>query len=114
MINHIVLMKFIPGVKDSEIDDLEKHLDDLPNSIAEIHSYEFGRNVVHSERSYDFGLTSLFANTEALSRYQVHPDHLVVLEKVKNICDNIITVDFEGTDASSLKEKMSESDLSDL
>jgi len=114
MINHIVLMKFKPGVKDSEIDDLEKHLDDLPNSIAEIHSYEFGRNVVHSERSYDFGLISLFANTEALSRYQVHPDHLVVIEKVKNICNNIITVDFEGTDASSLKDKMPESDLSDL
>ena len=114
MITHIVLMRFKPGVKDSEIDDLEKHLDDLPNSITEIHSYEFGRDVVRSERSYDFGLISLFANTEALSRYQVHPDHLVVIEKVKNICNNIITVDFEGTDASSLKEKIPESDLSDF
>ncbi len=114
MINHIVLMKFKPGVNGSDISDLEKHMDDLPNNIAEIHSYEFGRDVVRSERSYDFGLIALFANTEALSRYQVHPDHLVVLEKVKNMCNHIITVDFEGTDASSFKEKIPKSDLTDL
>jgi len=113
MINHIVLLKFKPGVKESDIEDLEKYMDDLPNTIAEIHSYEFGPDVVQSERSYDFGLIALFANTEALSRYQVHPDHLVVVEKVKNMCDNIITVDFEGSDANSLKEKIPKSDLID-
>jgi len=113
MLNHIVLLKFKSGVKKSDIEDLEKHMDDLPNSITEIHSYEFGRDVVSSERSYDFGLIALFANTEALSRYQVHPDHLVVVEKVKNMCDSIITVDFEGSDASSLKGKTPTSDLID-
>ena len=113
MLNHIVLLKFKSGVKKSDIEDLEKHMDDLPNSINEIHSYEFGRDVVSSERSYDFGLIALFANTEALSRYQVHPDHLVVVEKVKNMCNSIITVDFEGSDASSLKGKTPTSDLID-
>jgi len=110
MINHIVLIKFKPGVKESDIEDLEKHMDDLPNSIAEIHSYEFGRDIVRSERSYDFGLVSLFANTEALSRYQIHPDHLVLVEKLKGMCDSLITVDFEGSDLSSLKDKIPESD----
>jgi hypothetical protein len=105
MINHIVLMKFKPEIKESVIKDLIKHLNDLPKSITEIHSFKFGRDVVHSKRSYDFGLISLFANIEALSRYQVHGDHLVVLEKVKNMCNSIITVDFEGSDAHSLQEK---------
>ena len=113
MINHIVLMKFKPGITEPDIKDLIMHMDDLPNSIAEIHSFEFGRDVVRSERSYDFGLIALFANTEALGRYQVHRDHLVVVEKVKNMCNSIITVDFEGSDASSLKEKIPESDLID-
>jgi len=36
MINHIVLLKFKPEVKESDIEDLEKHMDNLPNSIAEI------------------------------------------------------------------------------
>jgi len=52
MITHIVLMKFKPGVKDSQIGDLEKHLNDLPNKITEIHLYEFGRDVARSDRSY--------------------------------------------------------------
>lgn len=111
MINHIVLMKFKPGVDGDAIDDLEKSLDQLPNTIREIHMYEFGRDIVHSDRSYDFALVSLFANLEALDRYRSHPDHLNVLAKIKNLCADIIAVDFEGTDASSLKERPPSSDL---
>ncbi|MDY6792683.1 MAG: Dabb family protein [Thermodesulfobacteriota bacterium] len=113
MINHVVLLKFKPEVKEADIENLEKLMDNLPNSITEIHSYEFGRDVVRSDRSYDFGLVALFANTEALGRYQVHPDHLVVLEKVKNMCNSVITVDFEGLDLSSLRKKTPESDRID-
>ena len=47
--------------------------------------YEFDRDVARSERSYDFGLIALFANTKASSRYQVHLNHLVLVEKVKNM-----------------------------
>lgn len=104
MINHVVLMKFKPEVPESEIRDLENHLDALPNKIMEIQMYEFGRDVIQSERSYDFALVSLFANTEALKRYQNHPDHLVVIEKVKHMCESVITVDFEGTDSGYMKD----------
>ncbi len=113
MINHVVLMKFKPGVKESDIENIEKRMNDLPNTITEIQMYEFGRNLIPSERSYDFALVSLFANPEAVSRYQAHPDHLLVVEKLKNICDSIVVVDFEGSDASSLKEKIPASDLTE-
>jgi len=66
MINHVVLMKFKPGASQADIEDLEKSLDDLPNKIIEIHSYEFGRDLVRSDRSYDFALVSLFANLQTL------------------------------------------------
>jgi hypothetical protein len=88
MINHVVLMKFKPDANDDAIDDLEKSLDDLPNKIVEIQVYEFGRDRVHSEKSYDFALVSLFANLEAVKRYQEHPAHL----------------DFEGSDAGDIKK----------
>jgi hypothetical protein len=101
MLNHIVLMKFKPGVKDEEIRDLEKALDQLPNQIMEIEIYEFGRDVLRSARSYDFGLVSLFANPAALARYQNHPEHLPVVEKVKAMCENVVTVDFYGSDAGA-------------
>ena len=105
MLNHVVLLKFKPGVAESDIKQLEALLDDLPNKISEILVYEFGRNIIHSERAYDFALVSLFANPESLERYRQHPDHLIVLDQIRSICENIITADFLGSDAGAIKEK---------
>jgi hypothetical protein len=102
MINHVVLMKFKPGVGEEDIEELGKMLDELPNQITEIHAYEFGRDLVHSQRSYDFALTALFANLEALDRYQSHPRHRPVLNKIQAICESVVTVDFEGPKAGSM------------
>jgi len=102
MINHVVLAKFNPGVSQVDIEELERMLDDLPNRITEIHTYEFGRDLVHSARSYDFAIVALFANLEALDRYQTHPRHLPVVKKIQEICESVITADFEGSDAGSI------------
>jgi len=101
MLNHVVVMKFKAGVTEEEIQDLEKSLEQLPNKIMDIKMYEFGRDVVRSERSYDFSLVSLFANLSALERYQNHPDHLPVAEKIKTMCDSLITADFYGSDSAA-------------
>jgi hypothetical protein len=108
MLNHVVLIKFKKDVTEEKIQDLENLLEELPNKIIEIHSFEFGRDIIHSGRSYDFALISLFANIESLQRYQIHPDHQTVLKKIKSICESISTVDFMGTDASDFKEKTPE------
>lgn len=104
MINHVVLIKFKAEVKDTDIDALETSLDDLPNRIVEIQTYEFGRDLLHTARSYDFALVALFANLEAVQRYQEHPAHLNVLQKINRISESILTVDFEGTDAGKIKK----------
>lgn len=95
MIHHIVMLKFKPGVEEEKIDELASLLEELPNKIIEIHLYEFGRDVLKTDRSYDFGLVALFANLEALGRYQKHPEHLKVLEKIGAICDDVKIVDFK-------------------
>lgn len=61
--------------------------------------------MIRSQQSYDFAIVSLFADQEAMRRYHTHPEHLAVLKKTKKLCENIITVDFEGTDAGDLKQK---------
>ena len=114
MLNHVVLLKFKPDVAESDIEKLEELLDDLPNKITEILVYEFGRNIIPSERAYDFALLSLFANPESLERYRQHPDHLKVLDVIKNISENIITTDFMGSDAGSIKEKTPDMGLADF
>ena len=102
MIHHLVCMKFKEAISDAQIDELEKALGGLPNLIAEIQVYEFGRDVVQSERSYDFGLVSVFANLDTLRRYQNHPEHLKVVDMLKAMCANIVTVDFDTMDMETV------------
>jgi len=95
MIKHIVFMKFKKGVTDKDVAELEKLMAALPGRIPEIKEYLFGRDVVHSERSYDFALISAFDDLDALKRYQPHPDHQPVLAKVKELSETILAVDFK-------------------
>ena len=96
MITHVVMMKFKPEVGEKDIEELETLLDALPDKIHEIQSYDFGRDVVRSERSYDFALVSVFANLDTLKHYQVHPEHQVVVKKLGGMCEDIAAVDYEN------------------
>ena len=95
MLKHVVFMKFKASATEGDIADLEKSLGALPGVIPEIREYAFGRDVLHTERSYDFALVSAFESVEAMKKYQVHPDHVNVLGKVRSMCDSILAVDFE-------------------
>jgi hypothetical protein len=96
MIYHIVMMTFKPEVDDAAIDALEAKMDALPNTITEIYTYEFGRDVLQTERSCDFALVSTFANLDTLRAYQTHPAHLELLAQLKPMCKDIRAVDFEA------------------
>jgi len=96
MIQHIVMMEFKPEVTAPGIDALEAKMRALPNIISEIFTYEFGRDVLRSERSSDFALVSSFANLDTLKAYQVHPAHLELLAMLKPMCASIRVVDFEA------------------
>ena len=108
MLKHIVLIKFKKDAPEEDIQDLENLLEELPNKILEIHSFEFGRDIIHSDRSYDFAFVSLFANIESLQRYQVHPEHQTLLKKMQSISASVFSVDFMGTEANDFKEKIPE------
>jgi hypothetical protein len=94
MLKHIVFMKFKAAVTTTDIEELKQGLGSLPAVIPEIKGFEFGRDILHTERSWDFALVSTFENLDAMKRYQVHPDHQVVLHKVRAIADSLVVVDF--------------------
>ncbi len=95
MLKHIVMVKFKNSTSKSAITEVEKELGGLPAVIPEIMEFEFGRDVLRSERSYDFALVSEFENLEEMERYRVHPAHQKVAVKLKEICDSMLIVDFE-------------------
>lgn len=94
MIKHIVMLKFKKDAQETGIGELEKKLGALPGVIPEIKSYEFGRDVLRSERSYDFALVSVFKDIESLKIYQIHSRHQEVLKKVKDLCESVVVTDF--------------------
>ncbi len=95
MLKHVVFMKFKTGVDELQIEDLKGSLGSLPGKIDEIIGFEFGPDILKSERSYDFALIATFTDLDSLKRYQAHPDHIPVIQKVRSLCDSILVVDFE-------------------
>jgi len=94
MLKHIVLFKFKPGTREEDIADIEKGLATLPERISEIKGYEFGRDMLRTDRSYDFALISEFEDQDAMKRYQRHPYHFAVLNKINMVCESTIAVDY--------------------
>ncbi len=95
MLKHVVFFKFKKDTAEASIAEVLEGLRGLPGIISEIKGFEFGRDVVRSERSYDMALVSVFDSLDSMKRYQVHPAHQAVVEKLKKICDSILAVDFE-------------------
>jgi quinol monooxygenase YgiN len=94
MLTHVVLFKFKPETTAAQAGQLEAALKGLPQQIDEIREFRVGRDVLHSERSYDLGLVSAFTDLAAMQRYQVHPAHQDVVALVKTLCASVVAVDF--------------------
>ncbi len=94
MLKHVVMAKFKNGASESAIAEVQKELGGLSAFIPEILEFECGRDVLRSERSYDFALVSGFENLEKMKVYQVHPAHQKIVAKLKEIADSILVVDF--------------------
>ncbi len=94
MIKHVVMLKFKKDAQEAGIGELENKMGVLPGEIPEIKSYEFGRDIIRSERSYDFALVSVFEDIESVKRYQIHPRHQEVLKILKDLCESVVVADF--------------------
>ncbi|MFR6543529.1 MAG: Dabb family protein [Butyricimonas virosa] len=57
-------------------------------------SLQVGINEKESDMAYDAVLISTFADTEALARYKVHPEHVKISNYCKKIRESRTFVDF--------------------
>jgi hypothetical protein len=94
MLTHVVLFKFKPETTAQEIQALAEGLGGLPPLIEEIREFRFGKDMLRTERSYDFALISSFDDLEAMQRYQVHPEHQKVLALARAISASVVAVDY--------------------
>lgn len=95
MIRHIVFFKFKDGVEKLERDGLANALEGLKEKIDYIRELEVGFDVAGKHNSYDLALNSTFDSFEDVEKYAVHPDHVKVVDMVKELCGSSVKVDFE-------------------
>jgi hypothetical protein len=95
VIKHIVLFRFKPGVAQPERQAFLDMLQALPAKISEVVDFSAGFNVVPSARAYDLALVASYADLAALERYAKHPEHLPVIARSAELCEQTAAADFE-------------------
>ena len=95
MIRHIVIFRFKADTPQSDREAFLEMLRGLPSKISEIKSFEAGFDLVCAPRSFDLALVASYDDLAALERYAKHEDHLPVVERSKEICEQVAYVDFE-------------------
>jgi len=99
MINHVVLFKLKEFNSENEKSEArEKFVNallGLKDKINVLKHIEVGSHYALNSPSYDVALITHFESLQALEEYKIHPDHVKVVELVKEIVSDRAAVDFE-------------------
>ncbi len=94
MLTHIVLFK----LKDRSVANVARAADVLramQGTVPNLRALEVGINVLESDRAYDIALLTRFDSLAAMQEYQVHPNHVRVVEYMRGVMETSASVDYE-------------------
>ena len=94
MIRHIVMFRIKDEFKD-EIPQLVENFKGMKGRIEGMLDLEAGADILHSERSYDLALITVFQDRAAFDAYQTHPVHLSVKKRMHEVRSASVACDFE-------------------
>lgn len=94
-VEHMVWFKFMPEVKDTQIQSIMDQLAALAEVIPGIEALKCGKNFTDRAQGHTHGLIVTLESPKALEIYGPHPEHQKVVAQLKQTCDSIIAMDFE-------------------
>ena len=95
MLRHIVMIKFKPEVDLVDVSaETKKILLALEKSIDPLLKMEVGLNFSTRSSAYDLVLLADFSDEDGLNVYRDHPDHIKVLDYLKNVMHKATVVDY--------------------
>lgn len=94
MVIHIVMFQFKEENKEEHINRVSDMLNALLDSVPTLRSMEVGRNFNESERAMDLSIITSFDDKEGLKAYATHPEHLKVVEYIKETTTLSRVVDY--------------------
>lgn len=96
MIRHIVLFKMNNTVAEEETKALARELETLKEKTEGLmQECVVAFDLVHAKNSCNLVLNSTFNSLSDLEKYQVHPEHVKVVKKIKKLCSSTMKVDYQ-------------------
>lgn len=94
MLRHIVMMKFNEkGEAENSADRIKRMLVDLLKTVEPLKKMEVGVSDFKNN-SFRLVLTADFDDEAGLNIYRVHPDHVKILDYVKEVVEQVVAVDY--------------------
>ena len=78
-----------------EIPQLVENFKGMKGRIEGMLDLEAGADILHSERSYDLALITVFEDRAAFDAYQTHPVHMPVKKRMHEVRSASVACDFE-------------------
>ncbi len=98
MVKHVVMFKLkdYPAFNERQFKlmTIKQELDGLKDKIKEVQSFEAGINFNITPNAFDIVLVSEFENIGDLNKYKVHPEHVRVVEIIKEATVNYAVSDY--------------------
>ena len=94
MVVHIVMFTFKEQDKALNIAKVKDKLEELESKIEELKSMEVGINFTDSPRAMDLSLYATFQTQDDLKTYASHPEHLKVVEFIRDVTVESKVVDY--------------------
>ena len=94
MIRHVVMYTIKDEYK-HRIPELVDNFHGMKGKIPGLIEVESGGDELHSERSYDLVLITIFESWDAFKAYQTHPAHLPVKAIMHEVRSGSVSVDYE-------------------
>ncbi len=98
MVVHIVLFKLKEEHKQANIIQAKQMLENLMGAVPSLRSIDVGMNFSKEERAMDLSIITTFESKEGLEAYAVHPEHLKVVDFIKEVVEYSKVVDYEKHD----------------
>jgi len=95
MIVHIVMFKFKEENRKANIIQAKQMLENLMGAVPSLRSIDVGINFAEEDRAMDLSIITSFESKESLDAYAVHPEHLKVVDFIKQVVEYSKVVDYE-------------------
>jgi len=94
MVKHVVMWRLQDKSKEN-LSLIKELLSSLLHIIDDIVTLETGDNFNVSDFAYDLVLITIHRDKLALEKYQNHPEHIKIANRIKELTKERVVVDFE-------------------